>query len=88
MFVYGYHYILGLAGMELTFFTAACMVLHFGFVAKTVLIIQGCLDVLAIAEQYLHSISAFPVSHTAPPARRLGVHKELRGDTARTADPD
>jgi len=30
-----------------------------------------------------HSAKAFP--HTAPPASRLGAHKKLGGDTARTA---
>ena len=38
---------------------------------------------LVIAEQYLHGVKAF-----SAPARRLGVHKKLGGDTARTADPN
>jgi len=29
----------------------------------------------------------FSASHTIPPASRLGMHKKLGGDTARTADP-
>ena len=40
-----------------------------------------------MAEQRVHSVKAFSASHTAPPASRLGVHKTLGGDTARTADP-
>ena len=42
---YGLAYVLGLVGMELTFFIAGCMVLCLGFWAKTVLM------VLAVAEQ-------------------------------------
>jgi len=34
----------------------------------------------------LHRVKAFSASHTDPPASRLGVHKKLGGDTARTAD--
>ena len=38
------HYpsVLVLAGIELNFFIVACMGLCFGFVLKTVLVIQGC----------------------------------------------
>ncbi|KAM9605809.1 mitochondrial inner membrane protease subunit 1 isoform 2-T2 [Morphnus guianensis] len=36
----------------------------------------------------LHRAEAFSASHPTPPARRLGGHKELGGDTAGTADPD
>ena len=46
------------------------------------------MDVLVIAEQRLHSVKAFSVSHVVPPTSRLGVHKKLRGDTAGTADPN
>ena len=42
---------------------------------------------LVVAEQCSHRAKAFPVSRAAPPERRLGVHKEPGGDTARTADP-
>lgn len=35
------------------------------------------------AEQGLHSIKA----SSAPPVRRLGMHKEFGRDTARTGDP-
>jgi len=44
--------------------------------------------VLVIAEQFLHSVKAFSASHPLSPARRLGVHKKLGGDTAGTADPN
>jgi len=36
----------------------------------------------------LHSVKAISVSHAAPPLSRVEVHKELGGDTARTADPN
>ena len=41
-----------------------------------------------MAGQGLHSVKAFSASHATPPARRLGVPKELGGDTAGTADPN
>lgn len=44
------------------------------------------MDILVIAE-FMHSDKAFLAPHTMPPARRLGVHKELGGNTARRADP-
>ena len=40
------------------------------------------------AEQCLHRAKAFSASHPTPPVSRQGVHKELGGDTARTADPN
>lgn len=43
-------------------------------------------DVLVIADQSLHWVKDFSISHPTPPVRRLGVHKRLRGDRARTAD--
>ena len=39
---YSLGYVLVLAGIELIFFIVASMGLCFGFVLKTVLIIQGC----------------------------------------------
>ena len=77
-----------LAGIELIFFIVASMGLCFGFVLKTVLIliIQG--DVFVTTEQCLHSIKPFPASHPTPPVSNLGVHKNLGGDTAGTADPN
>jgi len=65
-----------LTGAELIFFIVAGIVMCFGYVMKTVLITHQC---LAIAEQCLHSIKAFLVSHTAPPVSRLGVQKKLGG---------
>ena len=73
------------AGIVLIFFTVASMRLRFGFVLKTVLIIQGCF-LLLLSSAY--TVKAFPAPHTTPPVSRLGVHKELGGDTAGTADPN
>jgi len=53
---------------------------------KRVLLTQ---DVLVSAEQKcLHSVNTSSASHVSPPASRLGVHKNLGGNTARTADPN
>jgi len=41
---------------------------------------------LIIAQQCLHRFKAF--SALTPPAIRLGGHKKLGGDTARTAGPN
>jgi len=46
------------------------------------------MDVFVIAEQCLHRVKVSSASDTAPPASTLGVHKELGGDTAGTADPN
>lgn len=35
-----------------------------------------------------HRVEAFSAPHTTPPANGLWVHKELRGDTDGTADPN
>lgn len=43
--------------------------------------------VLAVAEQHLHKAKDFSASHADLSVRSLGVHQELGGDTARTADP-
>jgi len=77
--------VLSLAGTELIFFIEASIVLRFGFVSKTVLTTH---QFSATAEQCLHSVKVISVSHAAAPARRLGVHRGLGGDTARTADPN
>lgn len=42
---------------------------------------------LLVIEQCLHRAKDFPASLAALPERRLGIHKNLGGDTARTADP-
>ena len=52
-----------------------------------IFVLQWDNTVFAIAEQRLDRVKAFAASHTTPPARRLGVHKKLGGDTAGTADP-
>ena len=41
-----------------------------------------------VVEQCSHGAKAFAASHTTPPARGLGVHKEMAGDTDRTGDPN
>ena len=69
-----------LAGMELNFI-AACIVLYFSFLARTVSTIHQCF--LVTAEQY---IKVLLLSHCAPTASRLGVSKKLGGDAFRTAD--
>lgn len=54
----------GLDGRELIFFVAAGMVVCFRSVTKTMLIPHS--NVLAVAEQCLHSIQASPVPHLVP----------------------
>ncbi|XP_051646947.1 uncharacterized protein LOC127472551 [Manacus candei] len=54
------------------------------FVLETVLITQGC---VITAKQCLHRAKAFSAPHPTSAVSGLGVHKELGGDTARTADP-
>lgn len=44
-------------------------------------------DVLAIAEQFLYRIKAFPAPHTALPVSTLRVGKKSGGDRAGMADP-
>lgn len=39
-----------------------------------------------MAEQGLHNGGTFPASHPSPPAKGLGMHRELGEDTARTDD--
>ena len=69
-FVVAWLGVLVLAGTELIFFIAACMVLCFGLVTKTVSITtQGC---VSCWEQCLHSIKDFPASPVALPVRGLG----------------
>lgn len=60
------------------------MGLCFCFVLETVFIIQ---DFFFTAEQYLHTDESFTASHPTPSVRKLGMHREWGGDTARTADP-
>lgn len=40
-----------------------------------------------MAEQGVLRAKAFPAPLPIPPVSRLGVHKSLGGNTARTADP-
>lgn len=64
-----------LTGIELV----AGMGLCFRFVTKTLLVTQGYF--------YLHSVKDLSVSHPIAPTNRLGVLKELGGDTIGKADP-
>lgn len=72
-----YDTVMILADEEL-FFRGASMGLCFGFLVDMVLMSQGCFS--------SHSIKAFCTPHTAPPARGLGVHKDLGEDTAGPTD--
>lgn len=65
--------------VEFIFLTIADKNLCFRFVLVTGLIKYGH---LGIAE-FMHSDKAFFAPHTTLPARRLGVHKELRGNKDR-----
>lgn len=42
---------------------------------------------MVIAEQCLQRGKAASAPQTTPPVRGLGMHEQLEGDTARTADP-
>jgi len=44
------------------------------------------MGLFVIAEQRLHRVKTFSVSHTTPPVSRLGVRKKLGGNTAGAAD--
>lgn len=65
------------------FFSAACAVLCFRFVAKIVLIAH---QYLAIAEQCLHIADMFSFFPLCLPASKLGEDNELWGYRAGTAD--
>lgn len=71
-------YVLVLAGIDLIFFAKACMLLCFGFLFW----IWTLMFQLLLSSTYI----AFCVSHAVLLVSRLGVHRYLRGDTARTAD--
>lgn len=58
------------AGAELIFTGVG---LGFGFVQETVLVMQGCIQHWWAAL----TATAFSAPHTAPPARRLGLHSGL-----------
>ena len=77
--------VLVLAGIELNYFIVVCMGLCFGFVLKTVLIMQWCFSYCwALLTQHW---GLFCSSHC--PAREYArVHRKLGGDTAGTADPN
>lgn len=68
--------------MELKFFTVACTALCFEFETESV----DNTPVSAIAEQCLHSIETFFVSHVASLLSSPGVGKRLEEDAARIVD--
>lgn len=68
--------VLVLAEAELIFTSVG---LGFGFVQKTVLIMQGCIQHWWAAL----TAKAFSAPHTAPPARRLGLHRGLNSTDQR-----
>lgn len=74
----------GLGGIELIFFIAPSVVLWFVFVLKTDSITQGLFSYCSTVQ---HSIKVFSVSHAVLAVSRQGVHCDLGGDTASTADP-
>lgn len=45
-------------------------------------------NVSIVAEQCLPRANDFSASHSDPPGRSWGGHKNLGGDNTRTADPD
>jgi len=73
------------AKIELTFVLVADIVLHFGFSMKKALLIHQC---FSCCRALLHKIKDVSASHTALPAKSLGMHKELGGDRTGTADPN
>lgn len=77
-----------LVGIELIFFVDDCMMLRLRFLMKIVVITPMVRTPTAIAKQLFNTVKDFSAPHTAMPERRLGVHKELGGDMARTADPN
>lgn len=70
-----------LAGVELIFFIISGMDLCFGFLIKTLMIIQRC---FCYFEQGLDRVKAFSASHS--PQTSQGVPKDLGEGTAGTAD--
>lgn len=60
------------------------LVLCFGFVLKTLLIIQEC---FSYCWAVLIESRPFSVSHSTPPASRLGIPKDLEEDRSTIANP-
>lgn len=72
-----YHWLWGLAGMELPFIVA-CLVLCFRCVTKTMLVCYTVLHcVLAAAEEILQSVRACSVSHSASSLNKIGKMQEF-----------
>lgn len=78
--------VLAMAGMELIFPGAACLVLCFEFQTETVLVTCWCFSCCPTGLTQRQSFPSFSLcSH---PASRVGVDKRLGGSTAGTADPN
>lgn len=78
--------VLAMAGMELIFPGAACLVLCFEFQTETVLVTCWCFSCCPTGLTQSQSFPSFSLcSH---PASRVGVDKRLGGSTAGTADPN
>lgn len=77
-----------LAGMEFISCVAVQMVLCFGFVIKTVLVIHQCFGCFLIVLAKMHTFYTCSFCHIPPSASMLAVAKMLAGDRARTADPN
>lgn len=73
-----------LGGMELTFFLAACMVLYFRFVNKSLPITHQC---FGYDWQFLHIVKGFSFFHSAPKSV-LEMDKKLGRDKTGTVDPN
>jgi len=73
-----------LAGMKLTFFIEACMILCFGFLMRRLLvtlIFSYCSAVLTQSQGHFNFSSC-------PASEELEAHKELGKDRTRTTDPN
>ena len=77
--------VLVLAGIELIFFIVASMGLVWVCAENSV---DNTGMFWLLLSPALPRAKGFSAPHPTPPARRLGGHKELGGDTAGTADPN
>lgn len=69
-----------LSGKKLILFTVPIVGLSFGFVLEPILITQEC---FSYSWAGFTQGKAFSAPQSTPPARRLRMHKELGGDTAK-----
>lgn len=71
-------------GVELIFFSIGSVDLCFGFVLERALKIQGCFSYWWAVLTQSQGLSCFSHKSTST---HVGMHKNLGGDTAKTADP-